>query len=315
MLSYTLVEDNKLLTGLDALKFVNEPAIEDILAKRPFKSFLDFMARIDSSKVRSNAIQAFAASGCLDSFGIPRQQIFLYCSDYRKKLNSWMKKHDPETEEFSYPWPQEKAWEMFELYALEHFYLGEGFICKPVKAYKNFFDVMDKSNQYALVQDVKRCQNKDRIRIMKAIVRNFYEIKIKKEGANYGKTMLKVEIEDAKGERCMLTIFPDRVQKLEEAMKKAKIRGEFDEGFALAFSGTANLYEDEMGIILDEIYQILPPPQLPADLKAKKISLKEAKKSSQKPLDKMSKEELFEELRDDFIDDGVIDMDDENDND
>ncbi len=314
LLNYSMVEDNKLLTGLDALKFVNDNAIEDIIAKRPFKSFLDFMARVDSTKVRSNAIQALAASGCLDEFGIDRKLIFLYVSDYRKKLHSWMKKHDPNTEEFKYPWPAEKKWDKSECYALEQFYLGEAFVCKPTHAYKDFFAIADKSNQYAMVQDLKRLQNKDRVRIMKAIVRNFYEFKIKKEGKNYGRSMIKAEIEDARGERCMLTIFPDSLDKLNSAIKNSKVKFVFDEGVAISFSANANLYEDEMGLALEEVYQVLPPPQLPPDLKAKKVSLKESKKIVESSLDKVSKQELFEEIEDSLIDEGLIDPE-ENDND
>lgn len=316
LLSYSLIEDNKLLTGLDALKFVNDEAIKDIISKRPFTSFLDFMARVDSGKVRANAIQALAASGCLDMFNLPRKSIFLYVSDYRKKLNSWMKKHDPSKEEFNYPWPQEKDWEMSEYYALENFYLGEAFVCKPIVAYKDFFKIADKSNQYASVQEVKKLENKDRIRVMKAIVKNFYELKIKKEGKYYGRAMIKAEIEDARGERCSLTIFPDSYDSLMDTIKKDKIKFEFGEGVALSFSATANLYEEEMGLALENVYQVLPPPQLPADLKAKKVSLKEAKKAVQSSLNEVSKEQLFEEIEDSLIDEGLIDPEeDNNDND
>lgn len=314
LLNYSLVEDGNLLTGLDALKFVNDEAIKDIISKRPFTSFLDFMARVDSHKVRANAIQALAASGCLDSFNIPRKLIFLYVSDYRKKLSSWMKKHDPSKEEFNYPWPKEKDWDLSEYYALEHFYLGEAFICKPIAAYKDFFKIIDKSNQYASVQELKKLQNKDKIRVMKVIVRSFFEFKIKKEGKYYGRSMVKAEVEDGRGERVSLTIFPDSWDRLVDTIKKNKIKFEFGEGVALSFSATANLYEDEMGLALEDVYQVLPPPQLPIDLKAKKVSLKEAKKAVQSSLKEVSKDQLFEEIEDSLIDEGLIDPE-EDDND
>lgn len=307
LLNYSLIEEGSLLTGLDALKFVNDEAIKDIISKRPFTSFLDFMSRVDSSKVRANAIQALAASGCLDIFGIPRKLLFLYVSDYRKKLSSWMKKHDPKTEEFNYPWPKEKDWELSEYYALEQFYLGEAFVCKPIAAYKDFFKIVDKSNSYCTMQEVKRLQNKDKIRSMKVIVRSFFEFKIKKEGKYLGRSMVKAEIEDARGERGSLTIFPDSWDKLVDTIKKDKIKFEFGEGVAINFSATANLYEDEMGMALEDVYQVLPPPQLPVDLKAKKVSLKEAKKAVQSSLTEVSKDQLFEEIEDSLIDEGLID--------
>src|ERR1035437_10765044 len=47
-LAYSISDGNKLLTGLDALKFVGEDAINEIIEKRPFNSFFDFMARLNS---------------------------------------------------------------------------------------------------------------------------------------------------------------------------------------------------------------------------------------------------------------------------
>src|ERR1700722_6652118 len=85
-LTYTISDDKKLLTGLDALKFVGEDAIKDIIEKKHFKSFLDFMSRVYFKKVRANSIQALVAAGAMDSFKINRKMLFLYVSDYRKKL-------------------------------------------------------------------------------------------------------------------------------------------------------------------------------------------------------------------------------------
>ena len=76
-LAYTIEDGNKLITGLDAIKFVGDEAIKDIIEKRPFKDFFDFMVRVSSKSVRSNNIQALAACGALDSFQAP-PQIYLF---------------------------------------------------------------------------------------------------------------------------------------------------------------------------------------------------------------------------------------------
>ena len=157
-LVYCIEDGNRLITGLDAIKFVGEDAIKDIIEKRPFKDFFDFMTRVSSKAVRANSIQALAASGALDVFGIPRKQIFLYCSDYRKKLQVWLKKHDPKTDEFVYPWPTEPEWTMPELYALEQYYLGESFICKPAVAYGKFFN-----DDHVTVSDIKKSKDKTNV--------------------------------------------------------------------------------------------------------------------------------------------------------
>ncbi len=91
-LSWKIVDDHTLMTGLDSLKYMGKDAIPELIAKRPFTSFQDLIYRTDASKVRSPSIQAMAASGSLDSFGMDRKLMFYYASDYRAKLRSHMAK-------------------------------------------------------------------------------------------------------------------------------------------------------------------------------------------------------------------------------
>jgi DNA polymerase-3 subunit alpha len=312
-LSYTIVPDNKLVTGLDALKYVSDDAIKDIIQKRPFTSFLDFMARVDSKKVRSNTIQALASAGCLDSFGIPRKLIFLYCSDFRKKLQQWMKKHDPTKEEFIYPWPEKSEWNKSELYALEQFYLGESFVCKPAEAYGSFF-----KEEHKLIKDIKKAKEKSKISPIRAIVRSFFEFKVKKETSKfYGMSMIKAVIEDAQGQTCGCTIFPDRWKMVQDRIKEVHSKAEFAPGLALSFAGTTNNYEDETGIIMDELYNIALVPALPEDLKPKKVSLKEAKQKEASLVEAIGNpnesEKLMDDIEDFLYDQGLIDIPEETD--
>jgi DNA polymerase III alpha subunit len=91
-MSYSIINAKTLMAGLDSLKYMGKDAIPEILAKRPFTSFQDFILRTDSSKVKSTAIAAMAASGCLDCFNMDRQKLFYYSSDYRTKLKAHIKK-------------------------------------------------------------------------------------------------------------------------------------------------------------------------------------------------------------------------------
>jgi len=312
-LTYTISDNNRLLTGLDALKFVGEDAIKDIIEKRPFNSFFDFMTRVDSKKVRANSIQALAAAGAMDSFKIPRKLIFLYCSDYRKKLQVWLKKHDPTKEEFIYPWPKDTDWSISELYALEQYYLGESFVCKPPEAYGKFF-----KDNHVTIYDIKKLKDKTRVHPVKGIVRSFFEFKVKKETSQYyGQPMMKAIIEDKNGEQCSCTVFPDRLKKLKERIKEVNRKAEFDNGIALEFSGSTNSYEDDIGVILDDLYSLALSPALPEDLKAKKINLKEAKSQLNLQTSDSSNEnkDLMEKIEDILYDEGLIDLDEENDDD
>jgi len=315
-LAYTIGDENTLITGFDALKFVGDEAILDILNKRPFGSFFDFMVRVDSKAVRANTIQALAATGCLDSFGISRKQIYLYCSDYRKKLQTWLKRHDPTKEEFQYPWPETPDWSMSEKYALEKMYLGEAFSCTKRHAYGTFFQ----DRNPGLINTIRSYQDRSRIPSMKAEIKSVFEFKVKKEKSKFfGQDMVKATIEDIKGERCTLTIFPEGYTKLKSRLKDISSRAKFEEGIAIHFSGTTNVYEDEIGIILEDVFGFAPSPSVPADLKAKQVSLKKTKvdaaaiaenNSSQQNLDP---KDLFIEIEDDLFDEGLLEWDDSGD--
>ncbi len=310
-LVYKIKDGNKLITGLDALKFVGEDAIKDIIQKRPFKNFFDFMVRVDSRKVRANSIQALAASGALDSFKIDRKLIFLYVSDYRKKLQVWLKKHNPNIEEFVYPWPKEPNWSLPELYALENFYLGEGFICKASDAYGSFF-----KDDHQTISDIKKAKEKANLNNIKLIVKDFFEFKVKKETSQYyGQSMIKATVEDKYGEQCSLTIFPEKWKQLQDRIKEINSKIKFDVGLALHFSGNVNVYEDDVGIIFYQLYNIAAPPSVPADLKAKKVSLRETKvKETLTPEIVINNNNpLQEEIEDSLYDNGLIDLDEEND--
>jgi DNA polymerase III subunit alpha len=312
-LAYTIEEGNKLITGLDAIKFVGDDAIIDIIKKRPFSNFFDFMARVTSKAVRANSIQALAACGALDSFKLPRRSMFLYCSDYRKKLQIWLKKHDPIKDQFVYPWPVEPDWSVQELYALEQFYLGESFICKPAAAYGNFF-----KSDHATVYDIKKSKNKSNINSVKGIVTNFFEFRVKKETSKfYGKPMVKAVIEDKNGATITLTIFSDKWDIVKERVKEINKKAVFSVGMALHFSGNTNVYEDDIGIILNDLFDIALPPALPDDLKAKKINLKEAKAKifNKEELKKPSSvQEIEDQMEDSLYDEGLIDLDEDNEN-
>lgn len=302
-----VVDGKKLLTGLDAIKFVSDDAVKDIIAKRPFDNFQDFMSRVDPKKVRANTIQALAAGGCLDLFKIPRHLLFFYCADYRKKLQVWCKKHDPSKEEFFYPFPDEPAWTVPQTYAMETFYLGEAFTVSTKAAYGDFF----KDNATTISQ-VRKTADKTNLPSVKAVVRDIFEFRVKKAGKYQGQTMAKIVIEDVNGERMGLTVFPDRWKLIQErAQELYGGKFKFDVGVALHFSGSTNLYEEEIGIILNDIYNLVLAPQRPKELKSKKLNLKTIKREKREAKSKVAETpiSLFEEIEDEMIEEGLLDLD------
>jgi DNA polymerase III alpha subunit len=298
---YTL-HGSELMTGLDAIKFVSDDAINDIISKRPFVSFQDFILRTDSRKVRANTVQALASAGCLDWCDIPRHLIYLYCSDYRKKLTVWLKRHTID-EKFEYQWPKDKDWSIPQTYAMEHRYLGEGFICLPRIAYGTFFNTRS-----VTINEIKQKPDRTEISSIVGIVKDFFEFRVKKETSRYyGKSMIKAVIEDGNGTHCGLTVFPDKWEQVQKRIEQVGMKTAFESGIALHFAGTSNVYEDETGIILERLYAVHPIPQCPskADLKARKVSMRLPRKV--KTTKKTSKA-IFEDVEDQLIVEGLIDI-------
>jgi len=133
--------------------------------------------------------------------------------------------------------------------------------------------------------------------------------------------MVKAVLEDKNGDQVSCTIFPDRWKTVQERINDLNKKAEFDVGIALHFSGSTNNYEDDMGIILDALFNIALPPALPADLKAKKINLKEAKAKAKEDAaeaeekDKNKGQSLMERIEDILYDEGLIDLDEEDEDD
>ena len=173
--------------------------------------------------------------------------MYLYCSDYRKKLTVWRKKHDPEKETFEFPWPVEPEWSKAELYALERTYIGEAFICGKQEAYGNgrFFQ------KATTIREVREMTDKEKAASMFAEIKSVFEFSVKKERSKYlGQPMIKATIEDANNDQITLTIFPDTWKRI-----KGELRGKhkFDMGLAIHFGATVNEYNDETGLVLDDL--------------------------------------------------------------
>jgi len=319
---YTIIGENTLATGLNALKYMGQDAIPEILAKRPFKSFEDFLTRTDSSKVKAPAIQALAASGALSEFNMPRKQMFLYAADYKKKLQVWLKKKPEKRGEFVYPWPETGEWSISEINALEHFYIGEGLTGSKFDVYKGFFskhhrnfaDFVGFHPPPPEGMDEKDLKNYvKKVNFVEGIVKSIFEFKIKKEKSKlFGQTMAKISIEDPYGNELSITCFPEKWEYLKERIKDINAKLKFEIGMGLSMTGNLQWWEGNLSLIFDELANACPPPQLPADLKAKKTET--VKKAKEEVVDEnMDRNELLEEIEDELAESGFADLDDEND--
>ena len=93
--SFTVLDDNTIVTGLAAVKGVGEKAVNNIIEERnlfKFKSFADFLLRTSSSLVRKNVIQPLAKAGCFDSLDVTRRNAYDNYSVVRTESNKHLKK-------------------------------------------------------------------------------------------------------------------------------------------------------------------------------------------------------------------------------
>ena len=206
---YKLIDANTILTGIDALKGVGDEAIAAVMEARKsgsFKNVSDLMYRCNSAKLKANNVQALAATGALDSFGLNRKQIFQYCSDVRKKLTSFSKKNNPE--DFVYNFPTEQEWSKPELYSLEFKYLNESYINK-----KYCYNLFKKPS--VAIKTFINAKNKTKVSDIIGIIKDVFEFSIKKEGSKFfGQKMAKIQIEDINNDVITVTVFPDRLEDL-----------------------------------------------------------------------------------------------------
>jgi hypothetical protein len=161
---------------------------------------------------------------------------------------------------------------------------------------------------------VKKAKDKTTFTSLKAIVISFFELKVKKETSKYyGQSMVKAVFEDKNRDLCTCTIFPDNWKMLQERIHQIHSKIKFDVGIALHFSATSNNYEDDIGLILNNLYNIALPPVVPTDLKAKKISLRELKQDVIEPTNENS-EEIIEKIEDSLYNEGLLDFDEDDEN-
>ena len=308
-MTYKLQPDGSLLTGLDALKFVGTDAIIDILNKRPFNSFDEFIQKTDTRQVAAGTIRALSVSGALDCFGISKKLMYSYCSDYRKKYQVWLKKHNSLTEKFEFEWPIEKEFSQQDLYAFEKHYLGEVFSARKKDAYGQIFH-----KPHYVIKDIIKMKDKDNVASCVAEIKDSFEFKIKKETSRYfGQLMMKVLVEDQNGDVIGLTIFPDRLKEIKKAIDRSKGKFKFESGLVMHFSGKVNMYENNLGIIFEGLFDLAAPPKIPKNLKHKKVISKKYSNTVEdiKKININNTEKMIESIEDDLFTDGVIDLDEE----
>lgn len=318
-MSFTIIDDQTLMCGLDSLKYVkNKEAINEILSKRPFQSFEDFLRRVDSKKVRAPVIQALASAGCLDSIsqGISRRQMFLYAKDYKQKLKLHLKKSN--TEEFKYPWPEDtEQWSIREINALERMYIGEGLSGRKDEIYPGYFKYnaipySELPKLYPPPDPTSKIKERHTVYDLDGEIKGIFVFIVKKEDSKLrGKEMARITLEDARGNQMTVVCFPsssptkqDHWQYFKERYKQlsgGKLA--LEPGNVIRLIGQVSWYEDELSIIFEELTGVCGAPTLPSDLESKQVSMKtpRAKKNNIK---EETSDNILDDIESELIEEG-----------
>lgn len=308
METYSIVDDSTVRLGFDSLKYIGKDSVPEILAKRPFHSFEDFLTRTNPSSVKAPAIMALAASGALDLFGRTRRQMFLYGADFRKKLQSYEKKKK-KTQPFQYPWTDEPEWIGKDIYALEEEYVGESLTVDKFEAYPGFFQRSDwKFPQYAenFPDPNNPKENWELKRPLNGVIVDYHTFKVKK-GDSKGEDMMKVMLEDPYGNAMVCTIFASDLKKIKKTVKN--LAGELEIGQAISCWGSLNWWEGNISLVMKNILKIMPAPVVPKDLKARQVKMTRATEEL-KLADSVDEDEVLEEIEEELVMDGFADLDD-----
>ncbi|MDH3353474.1 MAG: DNA polymerase III subunit alpha, partial [Nanoarchaeota archaeon] len=77
-----------ILVGLNGIKNVGAEALVKIIEQRPYKSYQDFINRVDLSKVNKRVCHSLISVGCFDDLGIGRESLLDVYERVEKETNS-----------------------------------------------------------------------------------------------------------------------------------------------------------------------------------------------------------------------------------
>lgn len=210
---YDVVDPKTIIMGMAAIKGLGEKAAQEIVAKRPYKSFVDFLHRTDARTVNKSKLEAMAKAGCFDSLGVTRRFAFEAGKDARERMRRVLARrmkdgYDAESALADFSLGTAEEWDRKTMLENEAGVLGQCLSGSINEIYGGFFTGIGTTplsrlkalpDRYEIVVEV----------LVKAATREFT---IKKEGRNKGRKMAKYSVEDIEGTATELTVWPDQYE-------------------------------------------------------------------------------------------------------
>ncbi len=244
-------EGKAIMFGLDAIKNVGRAAIEAILqarGKSKFKSFTDFLSRVDSRKVNKKVVESLIKVGALSEFG-SRSTLLSLLDDIRSKVAKPKGPSNQETlfaeEEFeSQPIEnliredlKKEDFSEEEIQSLERQLLGFSLSARPIS------EIIGELNMYAThkIQDITQNEtNLESVNVRIAGVVSDVKVVITRKNLQ---EMAFVKVRDETGS-IELIVFPSLFRTAKNILVDGK---------ALLISGKVDLRDEEPSLIVEKI--------------------------------------------------------------
>jgi len=230
------VEGNAIRIGLYAIKNVGEEAVNEILKKRPYKSFIDFCSKVDTKKVNKKTIEALIKAGAFDSLEPNRAKLMHNLSSAlsvanQAKFSTLFKQGALLSLDKTFTLEEAPPWDLDEKLNFEKEALGFYLTDHPMKRFRRWINIFSPYN----MEKLKEVQVGTKVLVAGVIS----EIKVK--STKNGDKMAILKIEDEKAILKALT-FPELYKQYLHL---------FTEGAMLWFKGEIDK-EDENSILLIE---------------------------------------------------------------
>jgi len=219
---YEVLDSKTIVMGFAAIKGMGEKAINEIVLKQPFTSFVDFLYRVEARTVNKSKLEVLAKAGCFDSMEISRKAIYDEGKKTRDKLGSFLRRkvkdgYDSEMalDDFPISLPTGE-WSRQELLRHEQEVLSELASGNIGDLFPGFFIG---GGRITPISRLDRLPNREEI-IVEFMVKAFLrEFKIKK-GKYIGQPMIKYRVGDVEGSETELTVWPSEYKSAKKFMKE-----------------------------------------------------------------------------------------------
>uniref|UniRef100_A0A7V4N3Y6 DNA polymerase III subunit alpha n=1 Tax=Thermodesulfobacterium geofontis TaxID=1295609 RepID=A0A7V4N3Y6_9BACT len=235
------VEESAIRIGLYAIRNVGEEAVNEILRKRPYESFIDFCNKVDTKKVNRKTIEALIKAGAFDSLEPNRAKLMHNLSSVlsisnQAKFSTLFKQVSLLSLDKAFNLEEVPPWDLDEKLNFEKEALGFYLTDHPMRRFRKWINVF--SSCY--LGKIKEIEEGTKIIVAGVIS----EIKIKST-KNEGKMAI-IKIEDEKSSLKAL-IFPDLYNQYIHLLK---------EGAMLWFKGEVDKEEENKILLIEDLAEL-----------------------------------------------------------